>query len=170
VKDWVIPFLSSQNDHRISREVYLDEIGVPLFAHRRLADLFNTFNFSPRLKDIFGLTLSEMPEKPFLKIKAMSNLHFFYDDQTDLACVQEIPTLCASIVLVRLAHGCVELSDLSLTGLFAHEICHICLKHHDANEPWQPQGIRERAADDLAITWGFGDAIAVMRDTLKTLI
>jgi hypothetical protein len=64
MQPWVKEFLASQSDERISRESYFQEIEVPAFAFRRLAGYFQiNFSTNNRLVELFGSTLSDLPEE-----------------------------------------------------------------------------------------------------------
>lgn len=170
MQEWVKPFLREQGDSNISVEEFQRELEVIVLCHRRIAALFRTFDFTQRLKDIFGLVLSCLPFEDFYSIRSMENLIFLFDNGSALASVQGVftDTFHKCIVIAHISRQAADLSDCQLAGLFAHELGHVHLRHFDGG--FDSQSEKETAADAQAEAWGFQAELVSLKRCLPSLI
>jgi hypothetical protein len=170
MKDWVLPFLLSRPDDRISLEEYEREISIPSFAYRRLASYFNiNFSENTRLVEIFGGVVSDLPQGIFFQLLGTRNLFFSFND--GLAFVQQmsLSDFPRNSILCSFSSELLKLSDSCVRGTISHELCHICLGHYQLEiQAIRRAGAREDDADQMAISWGFSYEISAVREFLKT--
>ena len=169
MKPWVIPFLQSRPDDRISLEEFVREVSVPSFAFRRLAGYFNVnFSDNVRLTELFGGVLADLPEGVFFQLLGIRNLFFSFNDGLAFMQAMSLEGLPKVAILCSLSSELITLSDPRVRGAIAHELSHICLGHYQEDAQRGVRAGRENQTDQKAIEWGFEYEISAVREYLKS--
>lgn len=162
---WDENLLLKLGDNKISEEELKRELAVPLFRRRRLCSLFNTDFRDQRIIDLFGQTLSRLPEETFyLLALGIPNLYFHNAEiygqiwQLQISKPEEPVNLCT--------FDFSGLRDAMVVATIAHELAHLSLGHQYRTTIGLNLDL-EREADEEVRRWGFGDELDLLRGHLK---